>query len=375
MIARIRISAALSLAAALFSSFVLLAGCGGKSKTPGPAANSEFLFIADLDSSKIDAFTLVPTSGALTAVTNTPFASDYRPISIVVHPTADTFYVANNGNSSTCSANLTAPGSLTAYTYDKTGTPAKVAEHCLPDAPTQLLISSDGSTVFALMPNTGQITALSTSGASHDAAVVNTITVAGGAHPMHMALSSDGKTLYAADPAGLLTVFAVNGSTLTEAAGSPLPLPDKLDDLTCCNGSSLYIVDSNARNLVQYTIASANGTVSATRGGAIATDQFPNHLILANKNANLLVTNLTVGQLSLFGVDANSGAPTAQITQSATGIYPTCIFVDPSNTYFYVTNYHANTVSGFQLSSGLLSTTGSGTTGASPICGAAAHPA
>lgn len=362
------------LAIVFCSGFVFLTGCGGGSSSSS-STKSPFVFVADLDSSKIDAFTLAASTGALTAVTNTPFASDYRPISIVVHPTADTFYVANNGQSTTCSPNVVVLGSLTSYTYDNTGTPTKVAEHCLPDAPTQLLISSDGNTVYALMPNTGQITSLTTTGTNHDVVVGNTVIAAGGAHPTHMALTSDGTTLYATDPAGFLTVISVSGAALTEAAGSPLALADKPADLTCCNGSSLYIVDSNARSLVQYTVANTNGTASATRGGAITTDQFPNHLILANKNANLLVTNLTVGQLSLFGVDATSGAPTAQTTQSATGTYPTCIFVDPSNTYYYVANYHANTVSGFTLSSGVLATAGSGTTGASPICGAAAHAA
>jgi 6-phosphogluconolactonase (cycloisomerase 2 family) len=355
------------------SGFTLLTvtGCGGGSSS---TSKDPFVFITDLDSSQIDVFSLTPTAGTLTGVTGTPFASDYRPISVVVHPTKDTFYVANNGNSTTCGSNG-APGSITSYSYDTTGTPTKIAEHCLPDSPTQLLITSDGSTVLALMPGTGQIATLSTGGTNNDVSVASTITVAGGAHPTHMALTSDGKTVYAADPSGLLTILSVNGTTLAEATGSPVALADKGDDLACCNGGNLYVVDANARNLVQYAVAVSGGTATAARGTAVATDQFPNHVILINSNKNLLVTNLTVGQLSLFGVDATSGAPTAQTMQVLTGTYPTCIFVDPSNTYFYVTNYHANTVNGYQLSSGVLSSVGSGTTGGAPICGAAAHPA
>src|SRR5437588_2135516 len=166
---------------------VLLTSCGSSksSTTTTTTANTEFVFVADLDSSLIDAFTFDSSTGSLTRLAASPFASDYRPISLAVHPTKDNFYVANSGNSTTCGTGG-APGSITTYSYDKTGLPTKVAEHCLPGSPQQLLISSDGSTVYALLTG-GQITTL-TVGGSADVTMTNTVAVAGGAQPTHIGL-------------------------------------------------------------------------------------------------------------------------------------------------------------------------------------------
>ena len=353
---------------------VLLTSCGSsKSSTPTTTttANTEFVFVADLDSSLIDAFTFDSSTGSLTRLAASPFASDYRPISIAVHPTKDNFYVANSGNSTTCGTGG-APGSITTYSYDKTGLPTKVAEHCLPGSPQQLLISSDGSTVYALLTG-GQITTL-TVGGSADVTAAGTVASTGGAQPTHIGLASDNKTLYAADPAGLLSIFAVNAAALTEAPGSPVStLPIHPADVACCNGASLYMVDENARLLAQGTVSTGGSAASFVLGGTAATDQFPNHVAYDNAGKNLLVTNLTTALLSPFPVDPTTGAPQVQKPQLPTGTFPTCVFGEPSGKYFFVTNYHANSISAFSVTSGALASSGTGTTGSSPICGAGAH--
>ena len=363
---------------------VLLTSCGSSksSTTTTTTANTEFVFVADLDSSLIDAFTFDSSTGSLVRLANSPIASDYRPISIAVHPTKDNFYVANSGNSTTCGTGG-APGSITTYSYDKTGLPTKVAEHCLPGSPQQLLISSDGSTVYALLTG-GQITTL-TVGGSADVTMTNTVAVAGGAlrhhardlHEIRVPIRAHGRSL----PRRLRHRLAARGGALSARrqasepadAGPRQERPVHPADLACCNGTSLYMVDENARLLAQGTVSTGGSPASFVLGGTAATDQFPNHVAYDNAGKNLLVTNLTTALLSPFPVDPTTGAPQVQKPQLPTGTFPTCVFGEPSGKYFFVTNYHANSISAFSLTSGALASSGTGTTGSSPICGAGAH--
>src|SRR2546430_15185525 len=78
-----------------------LAGCGGSSSNPTPISKKlvpKFAYVANSSTANVSAFTVNPSTGALTAVAGSPFVAGSGPITLAVDPASKFLYVANKGS-------------------------------------------------------------------------------------------------------------------------------------------------------------------------------------------------------------------------------------------------------------------------------------
>src|SRR5260370_32795578 len=71
-----------------------IAGCSSTNAPPTPA----FVYAANNGSNNVSAFSITPSTGALTAVSGSPFAAGTAPTAIAADPSGKFVYVANVGS-------------------------------------------------------------------------------------------------------------------------------------------------------------------------------------------------------------------------------------------------------------------------------------
>jgi 6-phosphogluconolactonase (cycloisomerase 2 family) len=76
--------------------------------------SGRFVYVANMGSNSISAYTIAPGTAALTQLTGSPYTAGTAPVSVVVDPSGRFVYAANNGNGAASSFNVSA------YTIDPT---------------------------------------------------------------------------------------------------------------------------------------------------------------------------------------------------------------------------------------------------------------
>ena len=173
--------------------------------------------------SYLDGFA-IGSDGRLTTAPGSPFpAQRIGPFGSTFSPTnADQLFVSNAhdgaGNGSVSVYDVAADGTLTAIA----GSPFADNQ----TAPCWVAISPDGAALFAV--NTGSGTVSSYSVASDGTlGLVGSTALAGPAprRAFDAAVSPDGEYLYIVNAVGAISAFAVDGTTITELASSPIATP------------------------------------------------------------------------------------------------------------------------------------------------------
>ncbi len=88
--------------------FGLIEGTAGVSFTP------QYVYATNLQDNNVSAFSMNPGTGALTAVSGSPFAAGTAPASITTDPTGSFAFVANSGSKNISVYSITNTGALTA---------------------------------------------------------------------------------------------------------------------------------------------------------------------------------------------------------------------------------------------------------------------
>ncbi len=232
---------------------------------------NSFVYVTNSSTNNISGFSFT-SSGAMTALTGFPFATNVAPGAVIVHPNGRFLYVG----------------------------------------------SQQAGTVQAL--------SVDTSGGL--AALVNgTITLPSGM-PTGFAFSPDGNFLLVADSAKEIRSYSVGSSgLLTEIAGSPLATPVAFSTIAVTpNGRFAYAVGQGDMNVYGFTLS--NGLLTAINTTAVGTQ--PSSVAVDPSGAFLLVANTGSSNLSVFAMDSNSGA--LQVTTGSpvpTVLGPVCVEVLP----------------------------------------------
>jgi DNA-binding beta-propeller fold protein YncE len=75
--------------------------------------SGQFLYTANINSNNISAFSINSSTGALTPLTGSPFATGVGPNEVVVHPNGQVLFTADQNDSAVARFNINADGTLT----------------------------------------------------------------------------------------------------------------------------------------------------------------------------------------------------------------------------------------------------------------------
>jgi 6-phosphogluconolactonase (cycloisomerase 2 family) len=353
------------------------AGNGG---ADGPAAvslapNGKFAFSASDDGLHIYAFTINQTTGALTPVAGSPFNTGFTTgmafPDIAVDAASAHLYVASSGDGKVAGFAIDqTTGALTALSGSPY--PAGTGANAIP------AFSPDGKFLYVM--DTNAVSGFTIASDGHLVPMASTFPT--GADPTWIAFTPDGKFAYVSNHGeDTISQYSVNTTTgALTALSTPTAATDAHPwDLTIdASGTHLYApvsVGSGNGAIDVYTIG-ANGLLTPVQMTATAPPVGINPMFLAIDPTAQFAYVASAGGGEVYGFSINSS--TGALTKLAKSPYstganslPQFITIDPSGKYAYTANENADDISEFQISStgDLVPVPGSPTiaTGAKPI--------
>jgi len=187
-------------------------------------------FVADLIRNRVDTYRLDASTGRLALAHSLVMHDSAGPRALAVHPTAPIAYVVNETDSTVSALRIDPSGARLAEigrTTTRSGTrssPNKAAAIAVHRDGRLLFVSNRGDDTIAILESDleGELSRVG------EAASCPTLCGAGrgDAHPRHIALTPDGRWLFAANTyADRLAVFAVEGRDLRPAGCLETPTP------------------------------------------------------------------------------------------------------------------------------------------------------
>jgi 6-phosphogluconolactonase len=173
----------------------------------------------------LSAYTINASSGALTALSKSPFTTAQEPEAVAVHPTGKFVYVANTSSCASC-----LPGSISAYSVDaSSGVLTAIPGSPFPDAglgPFGAAVDPTGKFLYVSNVLSGSVSAYTINASSGALTAVAGSPVFSGNQPEAVAVDPSGKFLYVANYfSNTISAYTINPSSgaLTPVPGSPFP--------------------------------------------------------------------------------------------------------------------------------------------------------
>jgi 6-phosphogluconolactonase len=324
----------------------------------------KFLYATNIGDTTISLYTINSATGALTFQAN--YATGNTPRFVLRDPTGNFIYVAN-WNASSISAftiNQTT-GALTAVA----GSPFSTSVF-----PYSLSCDPEGKFLFAGHEDAGvaAVSAYTINGVTGVLTAVggSPFAAAGGAKPVSVYVSPDGRHLYAGSSQALGNPntfgYAINPQTgaLTQLTGSPFgELNNGISAFVEPTGKYVYYAQYNG-GTVAYTRESTTGTLSLLATSPFATGAAPTYITGDVNSRYIFVANSgdTVGTAGLTGyaIDANGSLSALTGSPFTTGKNPASIAIDETSRFMYVvgtgeTNPTVDPIFAYQFQSGSLS--------------------
>jgi trimeric autotransporter adhesin len=320
----------------------------------------------------IAAFTINPTSGALTPVAGSPYVPpESQPFAVALDPGGQYLYVAN-GNSTRVSTEGIGAGGVLALDVSTavSGSPTNESFSLAVDpvGPHLYVGSADNAlnqgTLEAYTINAGVLTPVTGAIASS--------TYVSGNIPYNVVVDPTKALVYDANfydstlagyaIAGGGGLAPVNGSPFVFQGGFNVNRPYGI--ALYPGGGKFYVTDGMVNTVTGYTYI-ANGNI--TQGVVYGVGSAPEGVAIDPTGSFLYVSNSGDGTVSAFTINVDgtltavTGSPfTSTATNIPSTTAPTAIQVDPSGQYVYVANGDDGTVSVFKinLTSGALTMVG-----------------
>ena|ERR1700688_1476286 len=174
--------------------------------------------------------------------------------------------------------------------------------------------------------------------------------------------SSPNHSAYVTLPAsGSVALLHINGATGAISMGAQTPQTEGTSPKGLAllpSKKFLYVANSRANTISIFNVGS-DGSLTLS-GTPTPAGQSPDAAVIDPSGKYLLVTNnlsnLSLsGDISVFSIDASSGALSQVGSTTPANNDPSEILITPSGKFVYVTNPGQGTVTGFTFSNGLLS--------------------
>jgi 6-phosphogluconolactonase len=282
----------------------------------------QFLYVISHGSDQVYAFVINPTTGALTAVAGSPFATGQQPQSMVFDATGAYLYVSNIKDDSVSGFVLNAStGALTqlgaALKLNTGSNPAQLAR-----AGNFLYVTYQNSNTVEVLP----INTTNAPGTLSVGTADGTSPYATDLGPYSLAIDPAGTVLYTANAGsggGSISSFQIDlttGDLTPFPSGGSLPIPATSDIGIDPQGKFLFVTERNVNGVVDvYPIdaASATGLDAAVAGSPFATGgNAPNSISFDPSGQFAYVgndqsANVAVFTLASTGVLSPVGSPVA----------------------------------------------------------------
>jgi 6-phosphogluconolactonase (cycloisomerase 2 family) len=256
------------------------------------------VYVSNAVSNNISAYSITQSTGSLTPIAGSPFATGPFPWAIASDAAGRFLFTGNQGNLTVSSFTVNATtGGLT---------PAPGSPFPVGSQPTSVAVDN-------------------------------------GAHYVYVSNNLDNTISgFSVSPAGALT--SLPGFPISTA-----PYIDPLALTTDPRGKFLYVVAANSNDVLAYSIDAGSGSLTIV--GPLATaGTFPNSVTVDPTGRYLVVSNSVSSNVDTYSIDGQSGFLTQVAVSSSTGLgNPYTIAADPSGKRAYVGNGRPSDIIGFGL--------------------------
>lgn len=355
---------------ALICLALALSGCGhdfwapanpGSSSGNNPTgAVPKFAFAANFNGGgvgSVSAFTIDNSSGALTAVSGSPFTTGVNGTNAVGADSAGTFVYAANQSGGVSAFSVTrSSGVLTEVTGSPFTTGANPAWVAVDPAGRFVYVMNGGSndiSGYAITATSGALTAFS--GTVPLVATPLRGTVDPGGHFLYVALGAAGTAVFK---------IATDGTLALTRTVAPTPCAAATDVAVDPNTKFAFIADGST-GVCNYAVNGSNGDLSLITSSVIAAGTNPVSVAVGANGKFLFAANQGSGNVSGFSINTDGTLTAMSGSPFAAGTQPQDVTVDPSGSFVYVANFGAHSISIFTISSSLVSR-GTATAGTNP---------
>ncbi|HMX35601.1 MAG TPA: beta-propeller fold lactonase family protein [Leptospiraceae bacterium] len=313
---------------------------------------SKFIIVANSGSNNLNVFS-INANGSLTSVPGSPFvAGGAGARFVVVNPLGTYAYVANGGSASVSVFSI---NSTTGFLTPIAGSPFATAP-VSPANPSSLAMDPNGKFLY-ISPTPGNTLYVHSINQTTGALTyVNTYTTVNTANLSFITIDVTGRFLYntITNATNNIDGFRIDATTgaLTQISGLPLTAGNNMgigavDPFT----RFYYSISYSSNTLSGYLVNSTTGALSPIAGSPFSDPAFGTSSTMAIDPTGkfVYVANNTTPTISGFSINQSTGAVTSIGSAVATGAAPGGIAVDPTGKFLYVTNGGPATVSGYSI--------------------------
>jgi len=324
----------------------------------------QFLYVGDQDSNEIWTYGINSDSGALTLLktVRTRRSTAYLALSKGTTPVTYTpkfAYVANNGSNN-----------VSAYAIDDdTGAIAAITGSPFIAGTGPQSVTTDPSGKFAYVANfnSNNISAYTINASSGVLTPVSSSPFAAGTAPNSMAVDPSGRFAYVANLGSAnISAYTIDASTgaLTLIVGSPYPTGAKTEPISVAvdpTGQFVYVAnkatDGLDGSIFAYTIDAGTGALTPITGSPFTTLGSEPFAVTVDPSGKFAYMAAGLGQtVWAFDISATTGALTEVGLPIAEGAIPVALTVDPLDRVVYVADVNTNnmTIYAFNATTGAL---------------------
>ncbi|MGA7595943.1 MAG: beta-propeller fold lactonase family protein [Gallionella sp.] len=326
----------------------------------------KFAYVTDSGDDNVSAYRLSAATGALTAVSSSPFTAGTRPYGVAIDPANRYVYVANNGSNNISAYGIdTTSGALNALGS------SPFAENSGESEPYSTVVDPSGRFLYVSNYGSGNMAVFSidaTTGALAETAKSPFSSgVSGGVGTI--AVDPTGQFLYALEPvSNTVKIFDIDATSgdLTLLTGPYTVFGPTASDIAIDPGGQFLCASvlGGTNGVVTYPLKT-DGTWYSTFSNLLTIDPtsmhlsaIPHFIAFDPGGAHLFTANFdntqpvgSTNSVTSFDIDAATGVFTtvAGSPFQASGWLSDDLVVDPSGKFLYVTNYNSENLSGFSI--------------------------
>ncbi len=320
---------------------------GGSPVSAAIDPTGSFLFTANVNSNSVSAFTMNQTTGILTPVAGSPFASGASPQSVAIQH--GKFLYVPNGNGA----------SVSAYAINlKTGALVEVAGSPFSAGSVPVVAVTKHS--FLFVGNSADKT-VSQYSADPITGVLTQIAApfpTGKSGPLGLTVSPTEPLLYVADHdsdevivLGITKYGVLFNESSMRSRGSALSIALASGGTKVTySAKAVYECNGDSNDIWGYWVTIATGSLGTLGGSPFATGTSPQAVVSDLRGTFLFTANAGSNSVSSFTINSQTGALTpAPGSPYPAGSQPSAIAVDNGAHFVYVTNSVSNTISGYSV--------------------------